>query len=189
MSPRQISDWRRRPKRQQPVADARQPSHLAIGKIVGKRGIRGELKVDIESEDPQRFYSLREVYLGRDLTQFSVRRARLFKNQALLQLEGIDDPDTAQGWRGAYVYVTIADALPLRQGEYYFCQIEGLTAVTDEGEKLGRIDHVMPTGSNDVYVVKGNRGEILIPALVDVILDVDLEAETVTVHLPEGLID
>ena len=159
-----------------------------VGKIVGRRGIRGELKVQIESEEPQRFYQLREVLLGRDLTRFAVRRARLFKGRALLQLAGIDDPDAADEWRGAWVYVAIEDALPLRDGEFYHCQIEGLAVVTERGEALGTVRQVFPTGSNDVYVVHGPRGEILIPALVDVILNVDLDAGTVTVHLPDGLV-
>jgi len=79
------------------------------------------------------------------------------------------------------------DALPLEEGEYYCHQIEGLHAVTTEGERLGRVTEVLATGANDVYVVRGSQGELLLPAVKDVILRVDLEAGVLVVRLPEGL--
>ena len=149
--------------------------------------MRGELKIAIETDDPQRFHLLREVYLGDGLVLFQVKRARLHGGQALLQLRGIEDRTAAEQWRNAYLYVPLEQALPLTEGEYYYHQIEGLTAVTVEGEVLGRVTEVLPTGANDVYVVRGDQGEILLPALNDVIIRIDLDAGIMVVRAPDGL--
>jgi 16S rRNA processing protein RimM len=164
-----------------------QVTHLIIGQIVAPRGIRGELKVRIETQDPNRFFDLETVYLGEEMVPFGVQRARLFKKQALLQLDGIDDRNTAELWRGAFVYVDIEQAIVLEEGEYYTFEIEGLAVTTDEGEDLGEVTDVITTGANDVYVVRGPSGEILLPAIADVILDIDLENGHMLVHVPEGL--
>jgi 16S rRNA processing protein RimM len=162
-------------------------THLAIGRIAGPRGIHGELKVSIESEDPGRFLELDVVYLGESFERFAVQRARLFKDHALLTLAGLNTREAAERWRGVYVYVHLDDALPLEDGSYYYFQIEGLSVSTDEGEELGRVVEILATGANDVYVVRGQTGELLIPALKHVILQIDLEAGRMVVHLPAGL--
>jgi len=162
-------------------------THLVIGKVTAPRGVRGELKVAIETDDPQRFSLLREVYLGDALVRFEVKRARLHGGQALLQLCGIQDRTAAEEWRNAYVYVPVEDALPLGDGEYYYHQIEGLTVMSIEGEVLGQVTEVLPTGANDVYVVQGTEGELLLPALKSVIIRVDLDAGTMLVRVPDGL--
>ena len=164
-----------------------QLTHLVVGRVVGPRGLHGELKVEIESDDPARFHALRKVYLGDDLTPFAVDRARLFKGRALLQLAGIADRNTAELWRGAYVYVEIADALPLGEDEYYFHEVEGLAVVTENGTVLGRVTDILPTGANDVYVVNGPDGELLLPAIKEVVIEVDTVAGTMLVRLPDGL--
>jgi 16S rRNA processing protein RimM len=162
-------------------------THLVIGRIAGPRGVRGELKVSIETEDPARFLDLQSVYLGESRERFVVARARLFKDHALLTLVGLNTREAAERWRGAYVYVPLKDALPLEDGSYYYYQIRGLSVVTDEDEDLGRVIEILATGANDVYVVRGQTGELLIPALKQVILQIDLEAGRMVVHLPEGL--
>lgn len=168
-------------------AETGQPTHLVIGRVVAPRGLGGELKVAIDTEQPDRFLQLGEVYLGDGLVCFKVQRARLHRGQALLQLRGIADRNAAEAWRGAHVSVSMDDALPLEEGQYYCHQIEGLDAVTIEGEKLGRVTEVLATGANDVYVVRGDQGELLLPAVKDVILRVDLQAGILVVRLPEGL--
>lgn len=173
-----------------PRRESKPLTHLVIGRVVAPRGVRGELRVAVETQDPERFTLLREVYLGRrsdDLTLFAVRRARVHQGQALLELAGIEDRETADPWRGAYVYIHVDDALPLEEGEYYVHQIEGLTAVTEEGQVLGLVKQVLPTGANDVYVIDMSGQELLLPAIKDVILRVDLEAGQIVVRIPEGL--
>jgi 16S rRNA processing protein RimM len=162
---------------------------LVIGRVVAPRGVHGELKIEILTEDPQRFHGLETVYLGEQNVAFSVRHVSLHlaKNQAFLQLEGIRDPDSADAWRDAYVYVSIKDALPLEEGQYYYHQIEGLLVVTTDGEPLGRIQEILPTGANDVYVIDGPQGELLLPAIRDVVYKIDLDEGVVVVRVPEGL--
>jgi len=162
-------------------------THLVIGRVVSVRGLGGELKVQIETEDPNRFMDLETVYLGKRLDRFSVRQARLFKGQALLKLAGIEDRTAAEAWVGSYVQVHIDDALPLDEGQFYVHQLYGLRVETEDGEALGEIDDIIVTGANDVYVVKGNGPEVLIPAIPEVILDIDQDAERVTVRLLPGL--
>lgn len=164
-------------------------THLVIGRIVAARGVRGELKVEISTDDPERFFRLREVYLGDALAPFTVKKARLFQGCALLTLHGIEDRTTAESWRGMYVHVKAEDAIPLAEGEYYHYQIIGLLAITTEGEKLGRVTEVLATGANDVYVVQGAQGEILLPAIRDVILNIDLKTGSLLVRLPDGLLE
>lgn len=165
------------------------PKYLLIGRVRAPRGIRGELKVGVYPEDVARLEALREVYLSTDgthLVRFEVRRARFFAGQLLLSLNGIEDRNAAEQWPGALVYVP-KEALPLSEDEYYYHQIEGLTVITSEGELLGRVTEILPTGANDVYVVRGSEGEILLPAIKQVILRVDLAAGIMVVKLMDGL--
>ena len=168
-------------QREEPV------THLVIGQVQSARGVGGELRVTILSDAPERFKRLDEVYLGDARKRFRVERGRVHQGKALLKLEGITNRNAAEAWCGAYVYVPIEDAVPLEEGEYYHYQIEGLTVATSEGEKLGRVTEILVTGANDVYVVQGEAGEILLPAIKDVILHIDLEASLMTVRVLEGL--
>lgn len=165
--------------------DSRQ-EYLLIGQVRAPRGIRGELKVWVNLADANQLEALREVYLGDDLVRFEVKRARLMGNQLLLRLSGIEDRNAAEQWPGAQVYV-LKEALPLDEDEYYSHQIEGLTVVTSEGETLGRVTEILSTGANDVYVVQSSEGEILLPAIKQVILRVDPDAGIMVVKLLDGL--
>jgi 16S rRNA processing protein RimM len=165
----------------------RDVTFLVIGRIVAPRGLRGELKVAVETDTPERFLRTARVFLGDERQVFTVRAARLHLGFALLRLSGIETRDDAERWRNSYVYVSREDAVPLEDDEYYYHQIEGLRVRTTSGEDLGRIVEVLATGANDVWVVRGRGGEVLIPALKDVIVGLDLEEGTVTVALPEGL--
>lgn len=160
--------------------------YLIIGQVVGSWGVRGEAKVNILTDFPERFALLKRVYLGEEHTPCKVQYARLHKQWALIKFVGIDSPAAARALAGQYVRIPIAEAMPLAADEYYEHQILGLAVWTDEGEYLGRIKEILFTGSNDVYVVQDDA-EILIPALKDVVLQVDLEQGRMIVHLLEGL--
>jgi len=105
----------------------------------------------------------------------------------LLKLVGCDTRDAAQGLRGMLVQIRTTDAAPLGEGEYYTYQVEGLIVETDVGEVLGKVVDVIETGANDVYVVRGPRGEVLLPAIHEVVLEIDLTAGRMRVHLLPGL--
>ncbi len=171
-----------------------EPRFLTIGLVVGAHGLRGELKVAILTDDPHRFGLLDRVFIGQE-DESPVPRAvegfRLHKGQALLLLEGCHDRAAAEALRGYLVQVTREEALPLEEGQYYEHQILGLEVWTASGEYLGELVEIIYTGANDVYVVQpadaGGR-EILVPALKDVVVDVDPDGGRLVVELPEGLL-
>jgi 16S rRNA processing protein RimM len=116
---------------------------------------------------------------------------RLHKGRALLQLEGCEDRATAETLRGYLVQVPREEAIPLEEGEYFEHQILGLAVWTRAGECLGIVEEIIFTGANEVYVVRDSapdRREILIPAIQDVVLEVDLAAGRLVVDLPVGLV-
>ncbi len=158
-------------------------------------GVRGELRLQTLTDYPDRISALETVYIGRDpydagsATGFSVIGARRHRDQVLIRLEGIDTRDEAETHRGQLLMVALDDAVPLEEGEYYAFQIIGSTVITTEGETLGSIREIIETGANDVFVVQGGLyGEVLIPDIPEVVLEVNLQARQVTVALPPGLL-
>jgi len=117
-----------------------------------------------------------------------VTATRWHKDRVLLTLQGCEDRTAAERLRGLLVQVPIEEAMPLSEDEYYAHELIGLDVVTVEGEDLGRISEVLFTNANDVYVVVGPRGQILLPAIADVIVRVDLDAGQMVVRLMEGLV-
>ena len=165
-----------------------EPRHLVVGRVVNAWGVRGEVKVEIMTDFPERFGLLQQLYLGDDLRSFELESWRPHKGAVLLKLKGCDDRNTAESLRGQEVQIPVEQAMPLTEDEYYEYQIIGLAVHTTDGEDLGQVAEIIYTGSNDVYVVRGQREEILIPALEDVVLKVDLVGGRLVVELPEGLV-
>ncbi|MBX3063600.1 MAG: 16S rRNA processing protein RimM [Anaerolineae bacterium] len=179
---------------------AETPKYLQIAKVLKPHGIRGDVRVQVLTGYPERMIDLEKVFIGpapesyraskQDLSRYQITRAARDKNnQWLIHLKGIDDRDAAEPLRDMYVFVAIEDAVPLEENEYYLFQLVGLQVQTTEGEALGKLTDVMETGANDVFIVKGEAyGEVLIPVIDGVIQNVDLEAQIVTVALPDGLL-
>ncbi len=164
------------------------PRYLIIGRVLKPWSYRGELKIEILTDFPDRFASLRTVFLGDDAKSFSVERARLHGNAALLKLNGVDSTQAAEKLRNQLVQVAAEDAVRLPKGQHYLYQLIGLRVKTLGGETLGEIVEILDTGANDVYVVREGSREILIPAIEDVVKEIDLERGEVIVQLIEGLI-
>jgi 16S rRNA processing protein RimM len=167
------------------VADA--PDWLVVGKIVAAFGTKGELRVMSQTDFPQRFEAGAELWVEREDRPATVEHCRWHKGKAVLKLRAVDDRDQAEELRGRYLRVPGSDLAKLDEGEYYLFQLVGLTAVTEEGRELGRVKEVLQTGANDVYVVDTPRGELLLPAIQDVVKDVELAAGRLVVHLLPGL--
>ncbi len=173
---------------------ASEPRFLAIGRVVGVHGVRGELKVEILTQDPQRFGQLERVFVGlegEEPVPWPLEAYRLHKGRALLKLAQCDDRNTAETLRGYLLQVPLEEAIPLEEDEYYEHQILDLDVWTVAGEHLGRVADIIYTGANEVYVVRSVAPvlrEILIPAIEDVVLEVDLEAGHLVVELPAGLL-
>jgi 16S rRNA processing protein RimM len=167
------------------VADA--PEWLVVGKIVAAFGTKGELRVLSQTDFPERFAAGAQLWVERESEPFTVNHCRWHKGQAYVQLDRVADRDRAEALRGRYVRVPGDRLAELDEGEYYLFQLIGLTVVTEDGRELGPIKDVLQTGANDVYVVDTARGELLLPAIKDVILDVDVPAGKLTAHLLPGL--
>jgi len=165
--------------------------YLEIGQIVNTNGLKGLLKVKPFTDDITRFEDLETIYIQikNDLVEYKIEDVKYVKNMVLLKLEGIDDINEAEKFRNFYLKINRKDAVPLEENSYFIVDLIGCKVVTEEGENLGIVDDVFPTGSNDVYVVKNELGkQILLPAIADVIKKVDIQNKQITVNLLEGLI-
>lgn len=165
---------------------------LRVGVISSTHGIRGEVKVFPTTDDPARFKSLKKVILEakRETLELTVERVKFFKQFVIVKFKGIDDINDVEKYKGAELWVTREDAVPLEEGEYFIADLIGLTVMTDEGEKLGTLKDVLQTGANDVYEVTMSGGKtVLLPVIDECVLDVDLEKGEVLVHVMDGLLD
>jgi 16S rRNA processing protein RimM len=164
-----------------------EPHYLAIGHVVRPFGLRGELRVQLLTEYPERLVRLRTVYLGPEVEPWTVEGVRLHQEAALFKLAGCDDRTSADTLRGALVQITLEDAVPLDEDEYYEHQIVGITVMEENGTLLGKVTEIINTGANDVFVVVGPDGELLLPAIESVILEIDLDTDRMVVHVLDGL--
>ena len=163
---------------------------ISIGKVVGTHGIKGYLRVISYAESTAPFADGKQLALrqvGKPVARFRIESARPHKRGFLLALEGITSVDVAKEWVGYELCIDRATLPEPEQDTYYWDQIIGLDVFTVDGRRLGRVIAIFPTGSNDVYVVREGKKEILIPALESVVVDIDLTANALRVDLPEGL--
>lgn len=165
---------------------------LRVGIISSTHGVRGEVKVYPTTDDPNRFKKLKKVVLdtGREYLDLEISSVKFFKNQVILKFKGIDNINDIEKYKGKDLLIHREDAVKLEENENYVADLIDLKVVTDDGKVLGTLTEVMETGANDVYVIETEDGkELLIPAIRDCILDVDLEEEIMTVHILPGLFD
>ena len=166
--------------------------YLQIGVITTTHGVRGEVKV-YPTTDPERFLSLDRGFSRYRKSKKRTPcnwRALFFKQLAIVKFKGIDNINDIERYKGCSLYVTREDAIPLEEDEYYIADLQGMQMYTEDGELFGTLRDVMETGANDVYIVDSKEhGEVLIPAIHDCILDVDLDEQKMTIHLLPGLID
>jgi 16S rRNA processing protein RimM len=165
---------------------------LQVGVITSTHGIRGEVKVFPTTDDAARFKKLKNVILddGRQKIDMEIATVKFFKNMVIVKFKGIDNINDVEKYRKARLLVTRENAVPLEENEYYIADLIGLSAVSDEGEELGTVTDVMQTWANDVYVITTpDKKEILVPAIRDCILQVDLEKQEMRIHLLPGLRD
>lgn len=165
---------------------------ILIGKIAATHGIRGQLRVISYSGEPGNLTGLRSVMLKGttgNMEYFAVAGAAVHGTKLLLTLKGYTEINQVLHLVGRELYADRDQLPPLDDGEYYWCDLLGLRVMTDQGDLLGSLTEIIATGSNDVYVITAGEREYLIPALADVVLDVDLVAGTMTVSPPEGLFD
>jgi len=167
--------------------DSQPPEYLVVGEIVAPFGVAGEVKVLLDTDFPELVLEATHLYLGDPPAPYAVERARLHKGMALLKVAGYDRREAAETLRGQLVQVRREEAPEPGEGEFYYYQLIGLEVWTEAGELLGRVADLWSAGANEVLLVQGAQGEILLPAIESVVREVDLEAGRMRVHLLEGL--
>ena len=165
--------------------------YLEIGQIVNTFGIKGMVKVKPFTDNIERFSNLEKIYIKNKSgqTEYKIQEVKYHKNMVLIKLEGINTPEQADLLRNSYLIVDRETEEPLEAGRYYIVDMIGLDVFTDDNEYLGKLEDIYNTGSNDIYVVKNELGkQILLPAIEDVIKNIDMDNKKVIVHLIPGLV-
>ena len=165
--------------------------YLELGQIVNSYGIKGFLKVVPYTDDNTRFNDLETIYIEKNnkLQEYVIEEVKYSKNLVLLKLKGIDTIEQAEKFKNCYLKINRKDAIELEEDTYFLVDLIGIEVFTESGENLGNIIDVFPTGSNDVYVVKNEEGkQVLLPAIKDVIISVDIENKKMVVRPMEGLL-
>lgn len=165
---------------------------LQVGVIASTHGVRGEVKVFPTTDDVRRFKKLKEVMAdtGKGVETLEIEGVKFFKQFAILKFRGIDNIDDVMRYKGNALFVSRENAVKLKKDEYFIADLIGLQVVDEEEQEIGVLKDVMETGANDVYVIDHVSGkELLLPAIKECVLCVDLEAGFVRVHVLEGLLD
>ena len=165
---------------------------LQVGIITSTHGVRGEVKVYPTTDDPRRFRRLKEVVLdtGKEKMNLEIEGVKFFKQFGILKFKGLDNINNIEKYRQKSLYVTRKNAVRLQRDEYFIADLIGLKVQDEDGKELGTVKDVIETGANDVYEVEMADGKsLLLPAIKQCILNVDVENGTMQVHVLEGLLD
>ena len=165
---------------------------LQVGIITSTHGVRGEVKVYPTTDDPRRFRRLKEVVLdtGKEKMNLEIEGVKFFKQFVILKFKGLDNINDVEKYRQKSLYVTRKNAVRLQRDEYFIADLIGLKVQDEDGKELGTVKDVIETGANDVYEVEMADGKsLLLPAIKQCILNVDVENGTMQVHVLEGLLD
>lgn len=151
---------------------------LTVGKIINTHGVKGEVKVLPSTDDVKRFNELKEAYINDQL--FKIVGVKFQPGKVILKIEGIESIEEAEKFKNQYIKVKRENAVKLPEDSYYEADIIGSVVYDEVGKRLGKIDEIIYTGSNEVYWIK-DKNEVLIPAIKDVILDVDIENKKIII--------
>ena len=166
------------------VRDGAEP--VVVGRIFGVHGLSGGVKAKVLSDVPHRFDVGQDLYIG-DESYCITSSAHIPSAHVILMFRGVDSLDAARLLVGELLTVPLASVPSPPEGEYFHYQLLGLRVLTEEGEDLGQVSEILETGSNEVYVVSGDAGQLLIPALFDVVLKVQVDEGFMVVRLLDGL--
>lgn len=165
---------------------------LQVGVITQTHGVHGEVKVFPTTDDPERFLDLEYVFLdtGREKMKLTIQSVKFFKQFVILKFKGINNINDIEKYKRCALLVDRENAVELEEDEYFIADMIGMNVLTEDGEIFGTLKDVIETGANDVYIINSkNHGEVLIPAIKECILDVNVKEGRMLVHLMEGLID
>lgn len=163
---------------------------VPVGEVIRPQGIKGKLKIR-PLADADLFLQAEGVYLGtgkKSPVYYKVLSAQLHKNAVLLALEGVESMSEAEKLVGSQVFADLESLDELPEGEFYWYQIIGLDVLTDDGRLLGKVAEILPTGSNDVYIVRDGAKEYLIPAIEQVVKSIDVSVGRMVITPIKGLL-
>ncbi len=163
-----------------------------VGIVTATHGLKGEVKVFPTTDDVKRFKRLREVILdtGKERIGLEVESVKFFKQFAIVKFKGIDDISAVEKYRKSSILVTRENAVRLKKDEYFIADLLGLKVRDESDAEIGVLRDVMETGANDVYVIDLTDGrELLLPAIKQCVLEVDVEDGFIKIHILEGLLD
>ena len=164
---------------------------LQVGVISSTHGVLGEVKVFQTTDDVKRFKKLKKVILdtGKEQLPLEIEGVKFFKQFVILKFRGIDNINDIEKYKGKRLLVDREHAVKLKKDEYFIADMIGMDVFTEDGELFGALKDVMETGANDVYIIEMSDGkEVLVPAIKQCILDVDIENRKMVIHLLEGLV-
>ncbi|WP_455618658.1 ribosome maturation factor RimM [Eisenbergiella sp.] len=165
---------------------------LQVGIITATHGLKGEVKVYPTTDDPGRFRRLKKVILdnGKVSVDLEIESVKYFKQFVILKFKGLDDIEQVEKYRKASLYVTRDNAVRLKKDEFFIADLIDMKVANEDGSPLGTLRDVITTGANDVYeVALPEGGSVLIPAIKECILEVDVKNAVMKVHLLDGLLD
>jgi 16S rRNA processing protein RimM len=162
---------------------------MLVGRIAGPLGVRGELKVQLDTDFPERFRRLESIFVGPSLEERVIAAARSRGDIVILTLRDIESREQAQALKGMQLWIRRADAMPLPPDQYYHDDIIGLRMETREGTLIGVVTDILVTGANDVYIVDGEDGQTLVPAIKDVVVEIDTSQGRIVIDPLPGLLE
>jgi 16S rRNA processing protein RimM len=151
---------------------------VTIGQIINTHGVKGEVKVFPLTDDMKRFRKLKTIIV--DEQEIEVIWCKLQTDKVILKLNGIDTMEAAEKYKTKYIKVKREDAVKLPKGRYFVVDIIGCKVVDENNKEIGNVSEVIFTGSNEVYWIKGTK-DILIPALEDIVLNIDIDNKIITI--------
>ena len=164
---------------------------LQVGVITSTHGIRGEVKVFPTTDDPARFKKCKSVLLdtGKERKEMKIESVKFFKQFVIIKFQGFDNINDIEMYKGKSLYVTRENAVKLKKDEYFIADLIDCKVVDEEEQEIGVLTDVMQTGANDVYVVQMSDGkELLLPAIKECVLGIDIEGRVIKVHVMDGLL-
>ncbi len=162
---------------------------MLVGRIAAAHGVRGDLKVQPLTDFPERFQRLGSIFVGPSHEERLITAAHRRGDAVIIRLQDVESREEAQALRGVELWVPRAEATPLPPGQFYHDDIIGLQVQTADGALVGVVSDILVTGANDVYVVDGDEGEILIPAIADVVVGIEVDQGRITVNPMPGMLE
>ena len=165
---------------------------LRVGVISSTHGIKGEVKVFPTTDDMNRFKQLKQLVLdtGKEQLDLEIENVKFFKQFAILKFKGFDDINDIEKYKGKDLYVTRANAVPLKENEFFICDLIGCIGYEEDKSEVGQLTEVIQTGANDVFVFKTTNGkEVLVPYIEHCVKEIDVENKTIQLSLLPGMLE